>query len=443
MFIERSSARIRTVRTLFVLLGLIPCAGLCGWAVLRHSAPHRRDVEGRCELLLGLPVRIDRVEHVRPDAVRLHGCTVKSPDGETLLAAAVVDVESSSTEVRLRVGRVDCSPPLARSAAALVHQWLRQPARFPLDCVVDVGELSWVTAGDAAGAAAGLRIECVAADGGRAVRLSGGRADGAGREDELRLIATAGGAAAGATDASGGRLEVTGAVARPVPIAILEACAGFAPDTLPFGADAAVSGHIECSREGGRWSGTAGGRVDRLGLAAVTASLPSRMSGEATLTIDRIDWARGRIATCDCRFVAARGMVEQRLLDALVAVIGCRPGPEYRPTAGERSRSFDEAAGRLRIGPAGLELRAEPGRGAAIAAVRGTAILEEPPAAVPLERVAWLVSPPSAVAVPASPATGWLLGTFTEDVLTGDAPPREQVRIPSEQAGRSTRRSDF
>jgi hypothetical protein len=74
MFIERSSARIRTVRTLFVLLGLVPCAGLCGWAVLRHSSFHRRAIELRCEQAFGMPVRIGRVEHVRPDALRLHGC---------------------------------------------------------------------------------------------------------------------------------------------------------------------------------------------------------------------------------------------------------------------------------------------------------------------------------------------------------------------------------
>jgi hypothetical protein len=447
MFIERSSARIRTVRTLFVLLGLVPCAGLCGWAVLRHSSFHRRAIELRCEQAFGMPVRIGRVEHVRPDALRLHGCELVAADGEAVVTAPVVDLESSPTEVRLRVGRIACSPRLARAATDLVHQWLGQPARFPLDCVVDVGELSWLATTtspapgkDGIGRFLGLRIECVAAEGGRAVRLSGGgSADGAARTDELRVLTTT--AAATAAGPPALRVEVTGALATPVPVAILEACLGCDAGALSCGADAVVSGRIDSTCEGGRWSGTAAGRIEGIDLAAASAWLPHRMSGEASLAIERIDWARGRIAGCDCRLVATRGVVEQPLLDALVTGLGCRPGPEYRTAIGERSRAFDQVACRLRIGPSGVDLRADSGARAAIAVVRGGAILEEPAAAVPLERVAWLLSPPTSVAVPASQATRWLLGAFAEEMLPGGT--EAAVRKHSEQAVRPTTRSDF
>jgi len=449
MFIERSSARLRTVRTLFVLLGLLPCAGLCGWAAIRHSAAHRRTVESRCEQVIGLPVRIGRVEHVRPDAVRLHDCGLATADGGVLVAAAAVDVESSSTEVRVSVGRVECTPRLARAVTALVQQWLSQPARFERDCVVEVGELCWQgsTSSDrqAADRRTGLRIECVAAaDGGRAVRISGGAGDGA-RTDELRVLATVADAAGDLVGPAALRLEVTGAVSVPLPVAILEACLGCEPGGLALGADAVVSGRIASVREAGGWSGTADGLVERIDLAVASAALTHRMSGDATVAIERIEWSRSRIAGCDCRLVATRGMVDQGFLDALVSTLGCRPGPEYRTATADRPRAFDEVACRLRLGPAGLDIRADRAAGPAIAVVRGGTILEEPAAAVPLERAAWLFSPPSALVVPASQASRWLMGAFSDDVLSAGEGfrGRDSSRTPAEQAGRPARRNDF
>ena len=74
MFIERSAARIRLVRTLFVLLAVLPCAGLCGWAAVRHSKGHREAIERRFEQVIGLPLAIGGVEYVRPNVMRLRDC---------------------------------------------------------------------------------------------------------------------------------------------------------------------------------------------------------------------------------------------------------------------------------------------------------------------------------------------------------------------------------
>jgi len=449
MFIERSSARIRLVRTLFVLLGVIPCAGLGGWATLRQSAGHRQAIERRCGQVLGLGVRIERVEHLRPDAVRLWGVVVAAPAGAAVLSLPSVDLESSSTEVRVRLGRVACTPRLARTLADVAEQWLRQPARFPFDCVVDVGEVSWSTSdarpgGEAQGGAvvvAGLRVECVAAEGSRAVRVvrrdAGGRGDAI---DEVRVLASAAAEAGGGGSAADVRLEVTGSLATPVPVGVLESCCDAEAGSFACGKSAAFSGRFDSWYEGGRWSGTAQGRVERIDLAEASAHRPYRLSGDAALAIERIEWARGRITAVDGTFQASRGTVEQRLLEGLVNAIGCRPGPAYRSPLGEQVRAFDEAAGRLRIGPYGVDLRAAPGRAAALANVRGTALLEEPPAAVPVSRIAWLMSPAGSVAVPASPATGWLLDLFPESFVEGES---SQNRGSSEQAVRPSRRSDF
>ena len=83
--------------------------------------------------------------------------------------------------------------------------------------------------------------------------------------------------------------------------------------------------------------------------------------------------------------------------------------------ARDEVRSFDDVAARLQIGASGADLRAHPGRDGSLARVQGLSIVDEPPGVVPIERLAWLLSPPGAPAVPASRATAWLLGWFAVD----------------------------
>lgn len=462
MFIARSAARIRLARTLFVLLGVLPCAGLCGWAAVRYSDVHRDSIERRCEQVIGLPFRIGRVEHVRPNAMRLHECRLSSASGTVVLTAPVIEVETLPHEVRLSLGRLDCTPALARLLAGLAEEWLRQPVRFPVDCVVDVDDFCWRLRSPAApqppdparmaSRSHGLHIECVAANGSRAVRVRR-NADGS-APDEVRVVTGSRGAAAGPddvrqgdsaplSDQSGGpRLEVSGSVSQPLPITVLEAVCGLEAGSLPLGDGATVSGTIDAVFDGGRLSGSSQARIERIDLAAVSLHLPHRVSGEAVLAIEKLEWNRSRITACECQGSVSRGRVGQRLLDACVSVLGCRPGPAYRSLAREEVRSFDDVSALLRIGAGGADLRATPGWDGSLARVQGLSILDQPPGVVPLERLAWLLSPPGVPAVPASRATAWLLGWFAVDAAggqgAGDLP--ENGR---EQAVRPRPRSEF
>jgi hypothetical protein len=448
MFIERSAARIRLARTLFVLLGVLPCAGLCGWAAVRHSSGHRESIERRCEQAIGLPLAIGSVEHVRPHVMRLRDCRLSAASGAVVLAVPAIEVEALAHELRVTLDRLDCTPELARVLAALARDWLRQPARFPVDCVVDVGDFSWrprqpVAAGGMQSAgpetarapARPLHVECVAANGSRAVRVRR-TAEGGQAPDEVRVVAGGlmGAVGEGANalsegvapiDQGGagvldeGVLEVTGTVMEPLPIAVFEALVGLEPVALPLGDEATVSGTFAAVLDGGLGSGSARGRVDRIDLASASLYLPHRVSGEALLAVDRLAWSHGRITACDCQCSVSRGRLGQRLLDACVSALGCRPGPAYRSLAREEIRGFDDVSAFLRIDSAGLELRASPGRGGCLARTQGLSILDEPQGAVPLERMAWLLAQPGAVAVPASKATAWLLGFFSLDPPMG------------------------
>ena len=88
MFIERSAGRIRFARTVFVLAGLVPCAGLVAWAVHLRSASHRESLRAGWQRAVGVPLEVDAVEHPRPGVVRARGCRVVAPDGGRLTHSA-------------------------------------------------------------------------------------------------------------------------------------------------------------------------------------------------------------------------------------------------------------------------------------------------------------------------------------------------------------------
>lgn len=464
------------MRTLFVLFGLVPCAALCAWAGVRHSGGHRAALEKACERVIGLPLEIGSVEHVRPNALRLRNCRLSSVSGSVVLSAPVVDVESSAGELRVTLGTIDCTPELARVVSGLAEEWLRQPRRFPVDCVIDISDFSWrprarsvvdgtqptdsARAGPRSSGRLGLHIECVAANGSRAVRVRRNN-DVESSPDEVRVVV--GGLESGAESAPpdvlsnlepgiGGRLEVHGTVAEQVPVVVVEALAGLRAGTLPFGDEASLSGTIAAVHEGGLSSGSAQVRLERVDLAAASLHLPHRISGEAVLAIDRLEWERGGITACECHSSVSRGRLGQRLIEACVSVMGCRPGPAYRSLSREEVRHFDDASCLIRIGSTGIALQADPGRSASLIRIQGLSILDEPQVSVPLDRLAWLLSPPGATAVPASRATAWLLGLFSLDHSGAAAAPAGTSAFgsaeaipqnPTEQAVRPLRRSEF
>jgi hypothetical protein len=329
MFIERSAARIQLVRTLFVLLAVLPCAGLCGWAAVRHSRGHREAIERRFEQVIGLPLAIGGVEYVRPNVMRLRDCRLSAASGAVVLTAPAIEVESLAGELRITLGKLDCTPELVRVLAGLARDWLRQPARFPVDCVVDVDDFSWRPRQ----AARSLHVECVAANGSRAVRVrrnSEGGQSPSQSPDEVRVVA-------GKLPDAGGEgvalqpdgiqpleldqglaegLEVTGTITEPLPIAIFEALVGLDAGALPLGDEASVSGTIGAVVDAGLARGSARGRLERIDLAAASLHLPHRVSGEALLAIDKLEWSRGRITACECQCSVSRGRVGQRLLEA-------------------------------------------------------------------------------------------------------------------------------
>lgn len=408
MFIERSTAKIRGVRLLFVLAGLLPCVALAGWAVIRHS-PARRDAFcRRAEMSLGLPVAVAAVEHVRPGAVRLRECTITAPGGGEL-AVPVVEVETSADEVRIRIPAVSCGPTAAGALSAVARAWLEEPVRFPLNWIVEIADFSWeigdrgtisptaTSRGEAP--AFPLRIECVAAGDARAVRVH--RIDRDGDRDEVRVIVTS---------ETPRRYDVRGAISTPVPWSVVAAVlSSTVASELPLGADCSLVGTIEAKADGPEWSFTCHGALEGVDLAVLCAAGRHRLEGLMTVVIDRFEWESGRLVALEARGSAVRGRIAQSLLGGLVTSCGCRPGPAFRSLDGKPMRPFDELDVEVGIDGRGVRLSAAEGRSGALARRQGLALVDEPSSTVPLDRLAWLIAPTDAPAMPASAASAWLM----------------------------------
>jgi hypothetical protein len=402
MFIARSSGRVRFARTAFLLAGLLPCAILVGWAVHLRSTPHRESVRRGWERGLGLPVGLEAVEHVRPGTVRARGCTLAAADGAGLFRVPVVEVETAADEVRIKVDSLDCDPAGARLLGALAAEWLQRSARFHRDCVVEIGAASWRVAG-VASTASPMRVECVALGNARAVRVVRTAEDGG--RDEVRIVRTTG------VDAAAGTVfEVEAGCREPLPCDIVAAVAAGTPlASIALGPAATVRGGFSATCGDRGWAGSARGRVNDADLAACTSALAGSGSGSVNFTIGSLAWDAGRLVDCEFEFEAQGGRVDRRLLDALVSVVGCRPGPAFGGAADAATKAFDRAGGKVRIDAAGVQVSGAPDLGGALAVAANGVLVDPPAMPVSAERVAWLLAPPGAVHVPSAGAGAWLM----------------------------------
>lgn len=437
MFIPRSAARVRLVRVAFVLLAALPAAGLAAWAVHLRSAAHRRAVERGWERKLGLPVAVGRVEYPRPGVVRVRDCVVTTTDGAVRIAVPSVEVETTAQELRVRIEQFGADASTTRVLADLAGEWLARGPRYDRNCVVEVADFTCLPAlGPPQDRAAGLRVECVATVDARAIRIVrpvGGERPAA----ELRVVRTAADTGTGA----GTRTDVLAELHEPVPWDVLAALAGMDERAgWSLGAAAVVTGKADLWHDDRGWHGEAGGRIQRIDLAACAAAIDLAATGEAILDLRSLRLAEGRLLEAEMEWHAGSGTVARRFVDALIAVVGCRPGPGLDPTQGADACSFDAAGALVRVHGGGVELLAGTGLQGALALAGGREVAWPPPHPVAAERLAWVVAPPASPSVPAGGPGAWLLSVLPRSGVRSET---GRVERPRQPAGAVSRPREF
>jgi hypothetical protein len=425
MFVARSAARVRFARLAFLLLGLAPTMGLVTWAVHRRSDKHRAAVEQQWREVLGIPLSLRGIEHPRPGVIRGRGCVLPATAGRPAVELPLVEVESSADEDRIRIAHFSCDAATAAAFAGLARQWLDDEVRFRRTCIIEVADFGWAAASstpDVDGLeppASPLRIECVARPGMRALRMVRRAGQAA---DEVRIVR--GGAAVtpdvaptdepvpAERELAGATISVTADCQQPVPLAAVIVAAGGGLEAAGACGAATVTGALEATHDGRDWGGSARGRISDIDLESAAAAIGGRARGLATADVTRLVWEAGRVSEALVECVAGRGAVDGRLFDRIVLALAARPGPAARPLPPGGERSFDSAACLIGVGPHGVQVMPAPRLSVGLAVSGGELLLAPPPAAVPGDRIGWMLSAPGTAYAPAIGPGSWLMSVL-------------------------------
>ncbi len=406
MFVERSESRVKSARTAFVLFCILPCAVLAAWAAYWRSGAHLGAATAAWAKEIGLAVRCERIDHVRPGCVRLSNCEIRADDGSAAAGFDVVEIETTPREVRIRIPVLAATPEACAAVGRMARNWLAEPERHPRAWLVDVGGVRWPDEdGGNRDVASGVRVECVAIGSERAVRIRREPAT----NDEVRIVRSVDGARV--------RVAVEARVDDPVPAACVVAAIGHAVDGLAGW----CSGSINAVWSGGGWTGEVAGSFDRFDAATIARFFgsPMRFEGPARFDLASATLSGGRIVRADATIDVGPAVVSQELLERLVQVAQCRAGEDYLGRDSGLSslgvRRVDRFACSLAIDASGVRIGAAAGGGRAaeaagrgIVTAGGRTVLEAPSGTVAIERIPWAFAPRDARPLPATAATAWL-----------------------------------
>jgi hypothetical protein len=320
-----------------------------------------------------------------------------------------VSVVTSESEVRVAVDSFVPTGDTAEFVVGLVRRWLSEPVQFNKNYVIDIKRFSWHSSNSAEGKDVWpLRIECVSAGSGRAIRFF--KRDGS--QDEIRIVRTSDHKKSG-EHPKGDVTEVEVNASDPIPVplitAVLSECGS---SQWRFGDKATFTGQVHISNRDDDWTAECVGRFKQIDLGATTSLLPSHIQGVGEIILNRFVWSQRRMELCDCVCVADRGEVEQVWIDRLVTLLGCRVEDAYHQLSGSQVRSFQRLGFGLVIDSGGMRLRALPGRSGCLLESQGLPVILEPTETATLDRLAWLLSGTTPAAVPGTDVTAWLLSVL-------------------------------
>lgn len=399
MFVERSAARIRLVRMLFVLVCLLPTVGLVSWVAYRRSSLSRDPLLSAWSQTLGVTVTADSVENIRPAVMRLRNVALTTATNRLLLGVEVAEYETRDQGRLVRLPSLEIDQAGVTTLAGLSLAWLTEAVRFPEGGVIEVDSLTW------RGAASprqqgGFRIEFVVADSGRAIRIRREPAD----SDELRLRAV--------SSPAGLRLEVELIAEQGLPADLAAAVTGWLPN---FGDAAVIRGSLQAAAtpktpDGGdwRWSGVGQGVVTDVAVGELAEAAGQQASGVAVLQIEDLAVEDSRIAAARMTLSVKDGELGRGLVERLITVFGCRLGPAAATlVTGDAwlagpPLAFDEASLAVSLDRSGVTLRGVGAAGDTLAVLGGRGLLETVSTRIGYDRFAWLFAPMIPGAIPAT-----------------------------------------
>jgi hypothetical protein len=218
---------------------------------------------------------------------------------------------------------------------------------------------------------------------------------------------------------------------RQLPLAPL---AELVPSLRRLGAQATFSGALWLEEADQQWRGELTGTLAHVDLdALVTEQFPHKLSGAATLRVEKAKLDAGRLVAASLSILAGPGVIENSLIDAAVEHAGMRRKSAMRPA--DRFIAYDQLAVAVDIAPDRMTLRGQcegAEAGALLVSLDAVLLLEpEKPASNALGIVRML-APRGDLQVPATAETQSLLDRVPLPAAKPQAsvnPPRARVRF--------------
>lgn len=381
---------------------------LVTWTPWYHSRA-RCALEAHVELLTGLRVKIGDFERADPTTWRLSD--VKLSDPETHRSVATIRTVrwiSLSEHTVIRLSQPEIQVDSLNHIAALIHnrflcrpEQTRVPVRIAADDVTLRGRSTAHTLQDfdahleTRESVVWATVRCVPA---------GSRPDSEGVQVEVTRDRSASPPTTAWSMQTG---------QQRVPLAVF---ADYFPSLSRLGADATFDGYLGATRADGAaaddWNINLAGQFRDIDLGQLTSELPHRVTGRASVSIDRCQLdGKGGVNVAG-QLVAPEGWMSASILPRLAEDLGCTLTVPI-----EQDFSYDGLAIRFDLYASQLRVegicRSIPGRevlpAEVVVSAGGRPIVLSHDRLLPATHLARLVAPPHSVSIPMSGQTSGLL----------------------------------
>jgi len=423
----------------FFILGVLPAFFVGGWCLARHLPGGKQAEADRLGRQLGMTVKLDGWEHLRPGVVLYKGLELADPEtDQTILRCRLLEVNRrwSDEQRQPTLTLIASQPELPSAAIGKAWCWLQrllenQLGRLDSDLQFSATELTLradnhsQTLTDVAAALENL-------PGGTHAQIRF-RLIGAKTPEPARIRIVRNRQVSPPT--SGFELYTGGG---ELPCSVL---AMGLSELKPLGPQCRFRGYIWASETPDGWEGEVTGQLVELDFGRlITGHFPHHLSGIGEATIQRARFRHGRLEEGSGILAVGPGTIDRSLVAAAVDRLGLVADANLPSSSREKGLrvAYQELALSVTLDTRGLRLRgrcnvAEPGT---ILSNGQNRLLGEPlQESQSVSALVRTLVPQSAVQVPASRQTDWLLRHLPVPKVmpilgTEAVPPTARLRLP-------------
>ncbi len=434
MFQLYDKTRYHLCLAAFAVLCVLPTALVGGWCISRHL-PGRLQVEAdELGRQLGMCVKLSGFQHLRPGSVLYEGLELTAPEtGQLILRCRLLEISrqrETDQQGQCRTVLVLSAAQPELEAAAIHHVWqclqrtmegsygpLEADLRLsPTDVTLRAGD-RWQTVTDVEASLetlpGGPRAEA-------RFRLAG---NGTPQPVAIRILRNR------QVSPPMSRFELdTGGGQLPCNVLALGL-----EELEALGPRCGFRGCIWAGETPQGWEGEVTGRLANFDFGRlVSEHFPHKLSGTGDVLIESARFCRGRLEEATASVTAGPGTMDRSLLSAAVERLGLRPGNELL-SCGERV-SYRQLAFFVILDAQGLLLRGRCDETGTILSDGRNRLLGESSQPRPVAAFVQTLVPQSAVQVPGSRQTDWLLRHLpVPDVMpvpgAEAVPPQARLRL--------------